>query len=489
MHDEETGTLQEDLAKLADATHMPAVLLAYAPKYAAPMDRCPVKGFLSVGRDKACTFTIQDRMLSREHFQIEESGDGFTVEDMGSKNGTFLNGKQIAWKTPLYHQAVIRAGQVVMVFSADASDMFDVAKGQTSSVAKPMEDRLRSAPTVANRTLRDCGLIGKFHAPTVIGELAECALSDRPLLITGPTGSGKELAVNAIAEFLQKPIFAHNAARFTSEDEATATLFGVEKGVFSNVDASAGLIEQADGGILFLDEAHVLPGRVQKSLLRVIEESKFSRFGEKKQRQAKVRFVFASNEPPPTYGLEHDLLARTRVVTIPPLQDRRADIPGIFDHVLHKALERVKVNPAFVRSLLSTYHYEQLILDGFAETNVRGLVDLADKVATGIAFGTKPQQVVCDVFLKRYHQNIAPLPTAAKDADPSLTTHPAPQTEQPYSLSTKGTRAIQAAYEQHAGNVSAIEKELRKNGFTYSRRTIAKYLDIMKLPRVKRGRK
>ena len=124
---------------------------------------------------------------------------------------------------------------------------------------------------------------------------------------------------------------AHNCARSATEEEAVSTLFGVGKGVFSGVSARPGLLEQAADGILFLDEAHVLSPRVQRSLLRFAEDGVFARIGENIARQLRLLLVLGTNldvELATAQGfLAFDLVNRLQQVAIPPLGERRADVP------------------------------------------------------------------------------------------------------------------------------------------------------------------
>ena len=175
--------------------------------------------------------------------------------------------------------------------------------------AKQVEGRL----AIAYRELRREIELPGFRKGKVPRKLLEKRFGERVAADVGP-----ELAAKALAKMMKRPIIAHNAAKFGSDDEAAANLFGVAPRVFTNVDARPGLFEKSDKKVLFLDDINNLPKRHQKSLLRVIEEGLVSRIGDTRQRKIEVRCLFAANEPPPRYGLEHDLLARLRVLEIPP---------------------------------------------------------------------------------------------------------------------------------------------------------------------------
>lgn len=458
---EETGTIPRRLTQPEGPQQKSAVLLPLAPPGSVDRDRHTFSGALSIGRDCDCGLTILDNMLSRLHLCITTDGRQSSIEDLGSKNGTFVNGRRIKGATRLPDKAVIRAGRVLLVFHEVATS--------TGSANEPETH----------------GIVGRFHATKLVTELSESARSERNLLLAGPSGSGKELAARAVAQLLEREMLAHNAARFSSEEEAMTTLFGVGRQVFSNVRERTGYVEQADGGILFLDEVHILPPRVQKSLLRVIEDRQAARIGETTELEVDVRFVLASNEPPPSFGLVEDLLTRLRVVRIPSLRERLADIPSIFLHLLEKALTKVKIDIPLLHELLSVDHYESLLLDGFAGDNVRGLLDLADRIATRIGSDAPPQEAVNGVFTERYHTRYPDPPLPGNGVTTRITE------EIPLHATRLGSeyQLIEFAYAKTGGNVTAIQRELKKHGIDYSRKRISNTLDRMRLPRIKRKRK
>ncbi len=329
------------------------------------------------------------------------------------------------------------------------------------------------------------GMAGSFHSGTIIQGLLEAARSSRHVLLTGPSGAGKELAASALCRMLSTtesplPMLDYNAARFTSEDEATATLFGVAPRVFSNVDARPGLIEQARGGVLFLDEVHNLPVRVQRSLLRTIEGDCYSRIGESKRRSTEVTFVLASNEPPPGYGLAHDLLARLRVVTIPPLRERIADIPDIFMVALSRELERNGLGEEAVFRQLGADHFEAMCLDGFAATNVRGILDLVDRLVAKMVTGIPPKEAVAVVFQQRFGNG----PVATRHATNKTSQPATPMGDVDTPAAGNGDvgshyevyrKQIEIAFEQCRGNLTATERMLRSSGIRCSRRWLGIY--------------
>ncbi len=420
---------------------MTALLVAHAPERSTTVDRCQIVTPFSVGRSSNSSLTIRDGRVSKKHLIISRSRNKFLIEDQNSTNGTFLNGHQINGKHTLATADVIRAGRALLVFHETGGSLLESPPGERYGIA------------------------GRFHSGPLIESLVEASVSARHLLLVGPSGCGKELAAQALAALTDAPITVHNAARFASDEEAATTLFGVSTRVFSGVDSRGGLIEQAGEGNLFLDEIHNLPDRIQRALLRVVEDGQTARIGETRTRKTDVQFVMASNVPGPQYGLVKDLLARLRVVHIPPLSERLADIPAIFDNVMDLASKRQGVELRQVIEALNTVHYEELMLDGFREDNVRGLLDMADRVVTRCARGAAPRKAIDAVFEQRFPNSVV----QKRRGQPADTDRTSSHYEQQKTL-------IIEAFQESDGNLSATERLLRSKGFSCSRRWLRVYL-------------
>ena len=425
----------------------PGLLMAHFPTGACSVDRCVITSPFSIGRHENNALCVQDEKISGEHCRISKDKRGYWLEDLGSTNGTFLDGEQVYGPKPLKDISVIRIGATVMVFHRKAN--------------------LLLAPSPSERY----ELLGPFHADPLVQLLKEAARSKRHLLLAGPSGVGKELAARTVAAIAGEggpalKVTAHNAARFASEDEATTTLFGVGSRVFTNVESRPGLIETATDGVLFLDEIHNLPSRVQRSLLRVMEDGITSRIGETAEHAVSVRFVFASNAPAPEYGLAPDLLARLRVVSIPTLEERVADIPRIFKVLLSRALERCGLEPRTVVPLLGGDHFEAICLDGFVADNVRGLIDLADRIVTRIDTGVAPQEAVLTIFADRFSDGPVAKRYRERDGEGPGSSH--------YE---QNREIIMAVYRECRGNLSATERTLKARGIKCTRRWLGVFAE------------
>ena len=439
---------------------LPELLIAFAPQDTATAFRCEVRTPFLFGRRPDCSFSIEEGKISRRHFVITQTVDGYFIEDLQTTNGTFIGGERILKRTRIDNNTVIRVGNTLMVFQTTPRSFLSALEKNTYNLA------------------------GRFYPEILIREVREAARGDRPILLAGPSGSGKELAARILATIYGEklgrplPMIAHNAARFSSEEDAESTLFGVAEGVFTNVKSRPGLIEAAKDGILFLDEIHNLPERIQRSLLRVLEDRQMTRLGSMEPFESRARFTFGANEPAPTYGLAPDLLARLRVVKVLPLCERIADIPSIFDHVLARALERQGLRRERVIPFIDTDVYETLCLNQFPNDNVRGLIDLADRLATRIAEGTAVSTAISSVLFDRFGNDYIKFrrPKPSPSGERTTGSFPAVPSDGGPKFEFYKMEIIHTYYEC-AGNICETVRMLKKHGIHCSRQGLARYLD------------
>ena len=176
---------------------------------------------------------------------------------------------------------------------------------------------------------------------------ARVARGDVSVIILGESGTGKEVLARFLHEASERtgPMVSMNCAALP-DDLAEAELFGVEKGTATGVDARPGKFEQADGGTLLLDEIGDMALTVQAKVLRVIQEGKVHRLGGLKERPARARLLASTNQDLERLLTEgrfrRDLYHRLAgwVVNIPPLRERRCDIPNLTAHFLRAEVQR-----------------------------------------------------------------------------------------------------------------------------------------------------
>jgi len=196
----------------------------------------------------------------------------------------------------------------------------------------------------------------------IFREIRDLATSDYPVCITGETGTGKELVANAIHdESLRagKPLVPVNCGALP-EGLLESELFGHVKGAFTGaVRDKKGRFEMTDGGTLFLDEVAELPKTVQAKLLRVLQEGTFERVGGEERISVDVRIITATNKnlkrEVEKGNFRDDLYYRINVVPIhmPPLRERRSDIPVLVAHFLRRAAEQGQESPGFSKEAMT----------------------------------------------------------------------------------------------------------------------------------------
>lgn len=190
------------------------------------------------------------------------------------------------------------------------------------------------------------GIIGKSHLMQKIYDLIEVvADTNATVLIQGESGTGKELVAEAIhynSKRADKPLVKVNCSALP-ESLLESELFGHVKGAFTDaVRDRKGRFEMADGGTLLLDEIGEISPKTQIKLLRVLEGQEFERVGETEPIKVDVRLLFATNrdlrEAVKKGDFREDLFYRLNVVTInvPPLRDRREDVPLLIEHFIQK---------------------------------------------------------------------------------------------------------------------------------------------------------
>jgi two-component system response regulator HupR/HoxA len=217
----------------------------------------------------------------------------------------------------------------------------------------------------------------------------KAAQTDLPVLIEGETGTGKELLARAIHMFSQrhKLLFMAENCGAISDDLLQSELFGHRRGAFTGATTDRlGLFLAADGGTVFLDEISEISPAMQVGLLRFLQEGEVRALGSDQSRRTNVRIIAASNRPLRTLVAEgrfrQDLYYRLRgfELRMPPLRERREDIPALVTHMLDKYAGTLSRRVAGVTpeamARLSAYSYPGNVRE--LENEVRRLIALAE---------------------------------------------------------------------------------------------------------------
>ena len=221
---------------------------------------------------------------------------------------------------------------------------------------------------------------------SIFRQVESIAVTGQPVLITGETGVGKEKIAEAIHRL------SGRSGAFISINIAGAdnhlfsdTLFGHEKGAFTGADSDRrGLIEQALGGTLFLDEIGDIGTELQLKLLRLLDDGQYYRLGDDTPRRCEARTVVATNRTIESLMTDRtfrdDLYFRLRThhVHLPPLRERKEDVPLLVSHFLKRTAEalgkKIPVPPPELFTLLKTFHFPGNIRE--LESMVRDAVSM-----------------------------------------------------------------------------------------------------------------
>ncbi|MCW8859948.1 MAG: sigma 54-interacting transcriptional regulator [Deltaproteobacteria bacterium] len=220
------------------------------------------------------------------------------------------------------------------------------------------------ADTARNQLLREDDLVTSSEKMMAVIDLAlRVAATDSTILLTGESGVGKSLLAKTVhrsSERKLKPLIQINCAAIP-EALIEAELFGYEGGSFTGADSKGkpGLLEVAEGGTVFLDEISELPLHLQSKILGVIQDKEFFRVGGRTMQQVDVRLITATNKNLADLvndgKFREDLYYRLNVVPIslPPLRERREDIPMLIQHFTDKYNRKYNSYKKFAESLIN----------------------------------------------------------------------------------------------------------------------------------------
>ena len=292
----------------------------------------------------------------------------------------------------------------------------------------------------------------------LVGRVASSRIS---VLITGESGTGKELVarmIHARSDRAEQPFVAINCAAIP-ETLLESELFGIERGVATGVEARSGRFEGANGGTLFLDEIGDMPIALQAKLLRVLQEREIERVGGRRRIPIDVRVLAATHANLPARiargEFREDLYYRLRVVEIalPPLRERREDIPRLVRHFL----ERFAVRERRDAPILEREAYAALLTHEFSG-NIRELENLLEGAAALSQGG----------IVRR--EDLQWLPPATRSA---VGLEPSGSPEEPASLKALEDRHIERVLRIAGGNKSRAARLLGISRRTlYRRRSV-----------------
>jgi transcriptional regulator with GAF, ATPase, and Fis domain len=279
------------------------------------------------GRSIINDIVLTDKAVSGTHFEIISEDDGYRLVDLNSTNGTFIGDIRIK-------EIFLKPG---LAFRT----------GHTEFQFQPLQDVVEIALSARDRFDSVIGASVKMRE--IFATLEKVAPSDLTVMLTGETGTGKELVARGIHNLnprRNKPFVVLDCGSIPRE-LIESTLFGHEKGSFTGaVGQHKGCFEQATTGTIFLDEIGELDIGLQPKLLRVLENRELKRVGGDKTIKIDVRVIAATNRDLRKMvnqgTFREDLYFRLSVIHVenPPLRERKEDIPQLVHHFLADVSKR-----------------------------------------------------------------------------------------------------------------------------------------------------
>ncbi|ACY13950.1 sigma 54-interacting transcriptional regulator [Haliangium ochraceum] len=350
----------------------------------------------TIGVHPSCSLVSRDGAISRFHCEIRVDDRGARVRDLGSMNGTFLDGVRVV-DAFLKNDSLLRLGRSVLRFRYLSRD-------------NPV--RLSERSVFGQ-------LVGESVAMRATFALLEpAAATDIAILLEGETGTGKSVAARSIHQESQRhdgPFVVFDCGS-TPANLLESELFGHDKGAFTGANSERmGVFEEASGGTIFLDELGELPLALQPKLLGVLENRSLRRLGSSVTRSVDVRVVAATNRDLRAAvndgRFREDLFYRVAVVTVkmPALRHRLDDLRSLVTHLLSRlavAPERIEsiMSPEFIATLrgaawpgnireLRNYLEHYLIFEGALPTRFDPAERPALPVDLRIPFSEAKQQM------------------------------------------------------------------------------------------------
>jgi transcriptional regulator with GAF, ATPase, and Fis domain len=276
---------------------------------------------LTIGKASNNDIVLAHQTVSRNHCEIVREGEGYLLRDLGSTNGTLLDGAEV-------REAFLKPGAVLTV-------------GEIELKIRTFSEQIEVLPS---ERIRFGAVVGRSQGMReIFGLLERLAPSDATVLLGGETGTGKDAMARAIHEASrrsERPFIVVDCGAVVA-NLIESELFGHEKGAFTGAsERRQGAFELADGGTLFLDEIGELPLDLQPKLLRALEARSFRRVGGNKELSVDIRVIAATKR---NLSVEvergkfrEDLYFRLAVVPVelPPLRERKEDLPLLVDHLL-----------------------------------------------------------------------------------------------------------------------------------------------------------
>jgi transcriptional regulator with GAF, ATPase, and Fis domain len=305
-----------------DAASKPGLVLLYARNFEQFNPAYPFHSpSVVIGRDATADVCVPEQAVSRQHARIGFDGTRWILKDLGSRNGTMVDGAFVTHDVELEHLHEIRVGDALFKFVASSADRY----AHYHIDGRVLGERRARAMEA---------LVGGYQMDMIGAELERIAPTQLSCVLNGETGTGKEVAAREVHRVSGRrgSMQAINCAAIP-HNLLESELFGYRRGAFSGADRDKpGLIKLADQGTLFLDEIGDMPLEAQAKLLRVLQSREVFPLGATAPEQVDVRIICATHRDLHQYvkdgKFRGDLFARVseHMVKLPPLRERKEDV-------------------------------------------------------------------------------------------------------------------------------------------------------------------
>jgi len=447
MTERTTGAMQQvglpHGPQMAGPRGAPALVLLYAEEFRNLRGALTLSGErTTIGREDTADLKLEVSAVSRMHAEIVWDASRWLVRDLGSRNGTLLDGHPITQAT-LERGAELRIGDAVFKFldTDGAAYCPYLLDGSTHG---------------GQRLVRDSELVGGYQMDRIAAELLRIANTNLSVMLLGESGTGKEVAARELHRNSgRKGAFqAVNCAAIPAT-LLESELFGYKKGAFSGADRDKpGLVRLADQGTLLLDEIGDMSPEAQAKLLRVLQSREVYPLGATAPERVDIRVVCATHRDLQRLiqleKFREDLYARLNEyqLRLPPLRDRKEDIFQLARAFLRRhGRPELKLSFGFVLGLVNyDWPYNVRELEGC----IKRCLALCDGTTIEEALLPEPiQELMADYGrpLSRSEHS-----TQSSSFEPSRATRGAAPSD----------AELRAMLEKHRGNVAAVGRELGK---------------------------
>jgi len=462
MADATTGAMQQFGGAPPSRGHGPAagLILLYAEEFpflpaAWPFQQARVV----IGRDDNADIRLPVKAVSRRHAEIQWSQGRWLIRDLGSTNGTIVDGERIE-ETELEPMHEVRIGDAILKFVEQDAQI--QVRYRLDGTLVPGVTRLAHYPG---------GAVGGFQIDRICAEIERIAPTSLAVLLLGESGTGKEVVAREIHRLSGRSgAFRALNCGAIPENLIESELFGYKRGAFSGADRDKlGIFKAADGGTLLLDEIGDMPEQAQVKLLRVLQNREVYPVGATAPEHVDVRVVCATHKDLERLQGEgefrRDLFGRINEyqVSLPPLRERKEDIYLLVRTFLERH-GRPDLVPSFPL-MTGLLHYEWPYNVRELEACIKRCIALTDgPILNEQLLPDSVRDAMNDYGSAGKRRTSTPDPLSAPSHPGAPLQGGAPVQPGPprSALGDPGPAQLRELLQRHQGNVAAVGRELGK---------------------------